>query len=123
MKIYRKTENDVFGMTNVTPKKSGLPVSIWSDHSGITRSVLHKDTPRAKVSYGNIVISISIEENPQILAPKAKKIPKDVMKKLQEGIDYFSRNYDLFLKHYLDQDDSFDDEDLFNALRERKEYK
>lgn len=39
------------------------------------------------------------------------------------GIEYVKRNADLFRKHYYDLDESFDDEDLYNALRERGEYK
>ena len=42
---------------------------------------------------------------------------------IQDGIRYVGRNYDLFLKHFMDIDFSFDDEDLFNALRNRGEYK
>jgi len=84
---------------------------------------LHRDTPRAKVGYQGTEISVSIEAQPKILAPKHKKIAPGVMKNLQTGIDYIGRNYDLFLKHYLDFDDSFDDEDLFQALRDRSEYR
>lgn len=45
------------------------------------------------------------------------------MEDIEEGIDYVSRNYDLFLKHFMDTDFSFDDEALFDALRERGEYR
>jgi len=113
----------IFGMANIVPKKSGISCDVWSDHSGGKRKVSHKGTPRAKVSYQGQEISISIEPEPRILAPKFKTWPKSTMKKLQEGIDYVGRNYDLFLKHYLDEDDEFDDEALFEALRERNEYK
>lgn len=36
---------------------------------------------------------------------------------------YIGRNYDIFLKDYNDVNNEFDDEGMFNALRERGEYK
>lgn len=113
----------VFGMANLNPNKTGLPVIIWSDHSGIFRNKKDNDS-RIKIGINNSgpSVSVTIEQNPRILA-KSKNIKKSDMKKLQEGIDYVGRNYDLFLKHYQDTSFDFDDEDLFNALRERGEYK
>lgn len=122
-KYVNSSKQYIFGMANIVPRRSGIPVDIWSDHAGTIRQVSHRDTPRVKVGYNGDEISISIEPQPRILAPKTKKFSASVMKKLQEGIDYVGRNYDLFLRHYLDTDDSFDDEDLFNALRQRGEYR
>lgn len=115
--------DSVFGMANLNPNKTGLPVIIWSDHSGISRNKKDIDS-RIKIGVNNSgpSVSVTIEQNPRILA-KSKNIKKSDMKKLQEGIDYVGRNYDLFLKHYQDTSFDFDDEDLFNALRERGEYK
>lgn len=122
-RVIHSSVEHIFGMANITPKRSGIPADIWSDHSGITRKVSHRSTPRAKVSYQGNEISISIEAEPKILTPKHNKFSATIMKNLQTGIDYVGRNSDLFLKHYLDQDDSFDDQDLFDALRERGEYR
>lgn len=115
--------DSVFGMANLNPNKTGLPVIIWSDHSGISRNKKDNDS-RIKIGVNNSgpSVSVTIEQNPRILA-KSKNIKKSDMKKLQEGIDYVGRNYDLFLKHYQDTSFDFDDEDLFNALRERGEYR
>lgn len=118
----RSKSAPIFGMANIPPKRSGIPVNVWSDHGGSGRQVSHRGTPRAKIGYQGNEISISIEEKPRILASKYKKIPSDVMKKLETGMDYVGRDYDLFLKHYLDSDDSFDDQDLFNALHERGDF-
>lgn len=49
-------------------------------------------------------------------------IKKSDMTKLREDMKYVARNYDLFLKHFMDTDFTFDDEDLFNALRSRGDY-
>lgn len=121
-RLIRSSYDEIFGMANVVPKKSGIPVDIWSDHSGITRKVSHRGKPRAKISYEGYEVSVSIEDDPKILA-KSGRIPDNVMKRIKEGMDYIGRNKDIFLKHYMDTDDSFDDEDLFNALREKGEYK
>lgn len=118
-----KSNDHIFGMCNIVPRRSGLSVDIWSDHKGIQRQVLHGGTPRIKITKNNIFISVTISENPQIKV-KSRKISKSDQKDLEEGIKYVARNYDLFLKHYMDDDRNlFDDEDLFNALRARGEYK
>lgn len=115
--------DQVFGMANIVPKRSGIAADVWSDHKGIERQVSHRGCPRAKISYQGHEISVSIEAQPQILAPANLDVKKGIMKKLQEGMDYVGRNYDLFLKHYNDISDEFDDEALFAALRNRGEYK
>ena len=122
MKRYIKLSNDIFAMSNLNPKRTNLPVVIWVDHSGIDRTVSHRESPRIKISKDEYSISVSIEENPRILA-KSGSIPKTVMSELKQGMDYVARNYDIFLKHYLDTDFSFDDDDLKDELRKRSDYK
>ena len=39
------------------------------------------------------------------------------------NVEYVGRNYDLFLKHIQDIDDSFTDRDLEDALIKRNEFK
>lgn len=121
-RVIRTHTEDIHGMANLNPKKTNLPVIIWADHSGVDRAVSHRDSPRIKISKDAYSISVSIEENPQILA-QSKNIPANIMRELEEGIDYVARNWDIFLKHYLDSDFSFDDDDLKDALRERGDYK
>lgn len=121
MKRYIRSD-DVFAMSNLNPKRTDLPVIIWADHSGVDRAVSHRNSPRVKITKDTASISISIEAKPKILAKSSNISSKD-MKDLQEGIDYVARNYDVFLKHYLDTDFSFDDDDLKDELRARGEYK
>lgn len=122
MKLLVRTNEDIFGMANLNPQRSNLPVIIWSDHAGCERKVSHRGTPRIKLGTKDYSVSVTIEPNP-IIKAKSGKIKKSEMDKIQQGMDYVGRNYDLFLKHYNDTDFSFDDEDLFNALRERGEYR
>lgn len=121
-RLLRSTQEDVFAMSNLNPKKTDLPVIIWADHSGVDRAVSHRNSPRVKISKDAASISVSIEPEPKILA-KSGNISAADMKDLQEGINYVARNYDIFLKHYTDTDFSFDDDDLKDALRERGDYK
>lgn len=109
-------------MAYLNPRKSGVSVIIWSDHSGAIRKVSHSDTPRIWIGTDQDWVSVTISDSP-VIKTKSGNIKKSVMDKISKGIDYVSRNYDLFLKHYYDTDFSFDDEDLFYALRERGEYK
>lgn len=123
MKRYvHAAEEEIFAMSNLSPRRTNLPVIIWADHSGVSRKVSHRNSPRVKISQGDHEISVSIEKNPEIKA-QSDNIPKSVMKDLKEGIDYVARNWDIFLKHYLDTDFSFDDDDLKEELRKRGDYK
>ena len=113
--------DSIFGMANINPDKAGIPVIIWSEHQGRLRNVEHK-LPRIKLGKDDYSVVVTIEENPKILT-KSRKLTKSEQKNIEKGINYIGRNYDIFLMHYNDTDFSFDDEDMFNALRERGEYR
>jgi hypothetical protein len=122
MKILVKDEHSkVEGMANLNPQKSGLSVVIWSEHSGITRNK-PDSIPRVKIFKDDDSVSVSISDNPEILA-ETPNIKKSVMNAINKGIKYVARNYDIFLKHYMDKSFLFDDEALFDELRARGEYK
>lgn len=121
MKRVILSAESVFGMANLTPKRSGLSAHIWSDHSGVIRNK-PDCLPRVKIGKDSAEVSVTIEEHPQILA-RSMNIKKSEMISIEEAIEYVGRNFDIFLDHYNDTDDSFDDEDLFAALRSRGEYK
>ena len=113
----------IFGMANLNPQKSGLGnIVIWSDHMGVLRNVQHNQ-PRIKLQIGDMSIVVSISAKPEILSKSKTVTSKVKLAMFSKGIDYVSRNYDIFLKHYMDTDFSFDDEDLFKSLRARGEYK
>ena len=112
----------MFGAAHITPRRSGLSVSIWSCHCGCVRLSAICRTPVMEIGNFHYSVFITIEQNP-VIKVKSGKINESELSKIQQGIDYVSRNYDLFLKHYYDTDYSFDDEDLFNALEERGDYK
>jgi len=124
MKRMIRSSEDVFGMANLNPIKSGLKAHIWSDNQGVTRNK-PDHLPIVKISEGDDCISVSIESDASVLAPKnwTKKFTKSVVSDFEEAIKYVERNFDLFLKHYNDIDGSFDDESLFAELRSRGEYK
>lgn len=121
MKLLVYTKENVFGMANLVPKKTGLTVNIWSEHSGVLRKVNH-NVPRVKIGTRDEYVSVSIEQNPRILT-KTSNIKHSVMKGIEEAVLYVARNYDLFLKHYNDITDDFDDEELFTSLRKRNQFK
>ena len=123
MKRVVYSMDNIFGLANLNPQKSGLGnVVIWSDHSGVTRKVRH-NIPGIKLSSGDMSIVVSISENPVVLSKNKSVSSKAKLAEFQKGIDYVSRNHDLFMKHYMDTTFKFDDEDLFQALRDRGEYK
>lgn len=122
MKYTIFSSQSVFGMANLPAKRTGLSADIWSDHKGIERSVSHRGTPRIKISVGSYIVSVTIEPIPVIKA-ESKHSTKSQKNAVKEAIKYIGRNYDLFLEHYYDVEDEFDDRDLINALEGRGEYK
>ena len=126
--ILRGMDKYCMEMANLVPKRTGLSVNIWSDGCGIHRNK-SDNTKRIKLVYNSqYSVSITIEEHPRVLActgglkKKAQGSPE--WRAINAGIDYVGRNYDIFLKHYdADTPDDFDDQDLFDALRARGEFK
>lgn len=111
-------------MANIHKARTGLNVNIWSDGEGCLRNKPDRK-PRVKLVTSEGDVSVSIEANPKVLAPRQwkTKFKQSTLKDIEEGMEYVGRNYDLFLNHYNDTDGSFDDLALFEALRERNELK
>lgn len=115
------TENEILmEMANLSPKRTHLQATIWSDNNGVSRNKKDKQ-PRVKIGIDDAQVSVSIEKEPKILA-QTKNIKQSDMKKIKDAMKYVGRNYDLFLKHYNSSNDIFDDYDLFKALAERGDY-
>ena len=122
-KMIVQTENfeDIFGMSDLNPKRTGLPVTIWVDHNGVSRNVSHSNTPRLKIGIGTAWEVYTIEPEPKLKASRPN-IKHSDKKKIQEGVDFIKRNYDILLKHYYDTEYEFDDDDLKEELRKRGDY-
>lgn len=120
MKRLVKENERVFGMTNLVPRRTGLSCYIWADGTGESRNVPHS-IPRVELKKDNYRISVSIEPNPIALAAPSD-IPHNVMESFKEAMKYVGRNWDLFLKHYNSENDSYDDTDLTDDLRSRGEF-
>ena len=119
---YINNMNDILiEMANLSPKRTGLKVRIWAESRGVERNK-SDNSPKVILQLGDKSMSISIEPKPKILA-KSRNIKKSDLSSFNDAILYVGRNSDLFLKHYNDTSDEFDDEDLFLALKERGEYK
>ena len=108
-------------MAILSPNRPGLEVVIWSDGNDKSRNKKDK-LPRVKIGTDDYEVSVSIEKEPKILA-QTKNIKQNEMNKIKEAMKYISKNYDLFLKHYESSYNDFDDNDLFDALRERGDFK
>lgn len=113
--------NDVFSMSNISSKRTGLSCNIWVDDTGSSRNVPHS-VPRVKITEGDYQISVSISSNPEILA-KSSNIPHSVMKHMKDAMSYVSRNYDILLKYYEEGGEDYDTQDMFDDLRSRGEFK
>lgn len=119
--IFKENNEPLFEMANLSPKRTGLSVIIWSEQQGFTRNK-PDSTPRFKIQGKNYELSYSLEEKPQLLA-KSGKIKQSDKKDIKEALQYVSKNLDLFLKHFNSTPYEFDDDDLKEELRKRGEYK
>lgn len=108
-------------MANITKKHTQLSLDIWSEHKGVERNKKDK-LPRVKVGNKDFQVSITIEKNPKVLAT-SKHLKQSELNQIQQAKEYIGSNYDLFLKHYNDIHDEFEDIDLVQALKERGVYK
>ena len=114
-------KDQLFEMTNLTGRRTGLAVTIWSEQKGESRNK-SDNNPRFKITGKGYSLSVSLEKNPKILA-QSGKIKQSDKKDIDDAIEYVKRNLDLFLKHYKSSELVFDDDDLKQALRDRGEYK
>ena len=112
----------IIGMSDLSPRRTGLKAKIWIDHGGINRSVSHRNTPRVKIGLNNVWASVTISDNPKVLTASAH-IKKSEWVAIQEGMNYVANNHQTFLKFYIDVDDSFDEEDFREELRRNGYYR
>ena len=108
-KMIVADEEPIFGMANLYPKRTGLPVLIWVDNLGYARNVKH-NIPRLKVQNvkGDRAVddsfSVSISKDPEVLAGENKLSKKD----WEEVRSFIIENYDIFIDHWnqaIDEDE------------------
>lgn len=121
MSLYKNIEENLIEMANLSPKRTGLKVVIWSEQNGDKRNKPDSE-PRFKIMGKDYEISYSLEKKPKELA-KSGKIKQSDRKDIDEAIDYVVRNLDLFIKHFTTSAFEFDDDDLKEELRKRGDYK
>lgn len=96
---------DLFEMSNIRKKDTGLPVNIWLDDIGSERNVKH-NLPRLKIQ-GNYkdrvsskteLISVSISDDPQVLVkrPNLEISSSD----LKEVLEFIKVHKDTLLGHW-----------------------
>lgn len=107
--MKRVVKEDIFGMANLYPKRTGLPVMIWVDNLGAEIKVGH-NLPRLKVQNvpGDKAVDdafvLSIDKSPKILSGKCKLSSKD----FKTVVEYVSNHYDDFLAQWnqeINEDD------------------
>lgn len=113
--------DDVFSMTNLVPRRTGLTCNVLVDDSCRSRHAKH-DEPQVKIVEGKQLISVSISPAPEILAQTAN-IPHSVMKHMQQAMEYVARNCDLILRCYNSDGTEYDVSDFLDDLRSRGDFK
>lgn len=114
-------EEYLIEMANLSPKKTGLNVVIWSEQQGFKRNKSDK-LPRFKIQGKDYEVSYTLEQNPKLLA-QSGKIKQSDKNDIKQALNYVVKNIDLFLKHYNSTPYEFNDDDLKDALKERGYYK
>ena len=116
MKRVIRGSEDVFGMANLYPKHTGLPVIIWVDNVGSARNVQH-NVPRVKVQNvkGNKAVddtfSLSISSNPEILAGECKLSSKD----FKQVKNFIIEHEQDFMRQWNQEIDEYELKDLLTT--------
>ena len=123
MKIVKNSQyldGYIFGMSNLYPSKTGLPVCVWVDTVGSERNVPH-NIPRIKVqnTKGNRVdkdqyFVMSISQDPEVLAGECELQSKD-RKQIE---DWIKKYEDVLIKHWYQL---IDDDDLREIVYTKKD--
>jgi len=93
-------DDNLFDRTvRITGKYTGLKVDIWSRWCGDKEPTIIIGNIDKNNNY---IVIATISPTPQIL-DKTSNITEEQMENILEGLNYIARNYDLFLKHYTDQ--------------------
>lgn len=107
--MKRVVKDIISGMSNLYPKKTGLPVILWVDPVGVARHGKH-NTPRLKVQNTpgdkatEDLFWVSISKNPQILAGKCKLTSANLKIVFQYISDYYQDFMDLW-NQTIDEDE------------------
>lgn len=120
--LYLKMFNKMFyNACIISSNITNLDVNIYSIHNGICANKYYK--PKIMIGLkGKYFIIATIEEEP-IIIYETLGITQDEQAKCQQALRYVQKNIDLFLKHYNDSKDSFNDKDLINSLDKRNVFK
>ena len=114
-------QQELFKMANLSTKRTGLDLNIWSDGAGAFSDKKDKQ-PRIMLGIRDkFIVSLSLDDDLKILS-KTRSLNKSEEKKLEEARQYILRNLDLFIKHYNSSFLEYDDDDLTKDLRGRNDY-
>ena len=97
-------------MANLRPRNTGLSFFVWVDEMGEYRKDKHS-TPRIKLAKDtpkNVIASVSINKNATVLTGNVEAGELTSVKK------WVSLNYDLLIKHWKGDIDTFE---LFKKLQ------
>lgn len=109
MKRLIRSNEDIFAIANLYPKRTGINNMLWVDNLGSARNIEH-NVPRLKVQNvpGDKVVDdafvMSISKSPEILAGECKLKSKA----LRDVKNYIIEHYDDLIAHWnqdIDEDE------------------
>lgn len=115
----RNIPNDwKFYATELTPKRTGLKVSIYPEKNFLGSNVhIHKDLPRIRIANADNkyedTFSVTLEENPRVIIGENKLLKEDY----KNICNFIRKNLDILIEHF-NSDNKFGDNELLNTLRE-----
>ena len=110
-------EDLLLEMANVSSRVTGLPYNIWIDSAGVGRNNTHNE-PRIKVKVNDILIPMTISDNPVIPESVQKTLGIDTFKDINIVKRYIKAYKKVLLAHYLGQIDDTAALSLLNTLPE-----
>ena len=110
-------EKEFLDACNITSQITGLKVNIWSIHNGNKEHLYYK--PKIKIGQEKSYLIVVLEESP-IIIYQTLDMTEVELETCKEGLRYVVDNIDIFIKHYQDQKNKFNDNDLINELKKLK---
>lgn len=105
-----------FYSSTISPRRTELKVNIFPEKNEFGSNIkdfLPKIRVQNKIDDYQDTFSITLEENPRVVIGENKLSEEDY----KMVCDFVRKNLDLLLKHF-DSDNEFDEEELWNALKE-----
>ena len=112
--IFFDETNDHFGCTNLSKRKSGLPMNLvfYCSYTLDRDNILFFQNDYEKLNYNNMIMMSVDKDNPQVLVDRKINIKEEDMMLLKK---FIKKHYETITKY---NDDTINDAEIFDLIDE-----